>query len=184
MIIGGVLFGAMAATTTGSRRRSASRSTGGLGKVSFWCWLVGFYLAFMPLYVLGLMGMTRRLQHIADLELAAVADRRGDRRGRHLLRHRRHDRAARTSASATRESRRDLTGDPWNGSTLEWSTPSPPPAYNFAVLPEGRIARRLLGDEAARPGPRRSRRYEPIEVPRNSPNGFVTAFFAVTRVSR
>ena len=62
--------------------------------VSFWCWLIGFYLAFMPLYVLGLLGMTRRMQHYANTDLAALFDRRGGRRGRHSLRHRRDHRAA------------------------------------------------------------------------------------------
>ena len=80
----------------------------------------------------------------------------------------------------TRESRRDLTGDPWRtGRTLEWATSSPPPAYNFAVLPRvetidafWEMKRRGL-TAAAEPA------YETIEVPRNSPIGFVIAFFAV-----
>jgi cytochrome o ubiquinol oxidase subunit 1 len=78
----------------------------------------------------------------------------------------------------TREQRRDLTGDPWNGRTLEWSTSSPPPAYNFAVLPRvetidafWEIKRRGL--TPVEPV------YEPIEMPRNSPTGFIIAFFAV-----
>ena len=148
VIIGGVrVRRARRATITGSRRRSGSPSTSGWGKASFWCWLVGFYLAFMPLYVLGLMGMTRRLQHIADpswrplllvAELGAVVIFLG------IL-----CQIAQLYVSIrTREQRRDLTGDPWNGRTLEWATSSPPPAYNFAVLPQGRDDRRLLGDEA------------------------------------
>jgi len=109
------------------------------GKASFWCWLVGFYLAFMPLYVLGLMGMTRRMQHYDVLSwqpwllLAAVG-------------------AVVILAGIVctivqlvvsirdRAQHRDVTGDPWSGRTLEWSTASPPPAWNFAVLP--RVAER------------------------------------------
>ena len=79
----------------------------------------------------------------------------------------------------TREERRDLTGDPWNGRTLEWSTSSPPPAYNYAVLPRvetidafWEMKRRGLAT-AAEPA------YETIEMPRNSPTGFIIAFFAV-----
>ena len=82
-----------------------------------------------------------------------------------------------------REQLRDLTGDPWNGRTLEWATASPPPAWNFAVLPRvGEIdafwakKQRVLEKQEA-PAPRRE--YEPIEAPKNSPTGFVTAFFAV-----
>ena len=78
----------------------------------------------------------------------------------------------------TRESRRDLTGDPWNGRTLEWATSSPPPAYNFAVLPGVETIDAFW--EMKRKGPSAAEKaYETIEVPRNSPIGFVTAFFAV-----
>jgi cytochrome o ubiquinol oxidase subunit 1 len=78
----------------------------------------------------------------------------------------------------TREQRRDLTGDPWNGRTLEWATSSPPPAYNFAVLP--RVGTIDAFWQMKRTGqPRVERAYETIEMPRNSPTGFVTAFFAV-----
>src|SRR5207237_3413243 len=90
----------------------------------------------------------------------------------------------------TRERRRDLPGDPWNGRTLEWATSSPPPAYNFAVLPRvetidafWEMKRRGL-TPGLTPGPipgltPGEPAYEPIEMPRNSPIGFVTAFFAV-----
>src|SRR5258707_8718738 len=78
----------------------------------------------------------------------------------------------------TRERRRDRTGDPWNGRTLEWSTSSPPPAYNFAVLP--RVESLDAFWAMKQRGPRvPGERYQSIEVPMNSANGFVTAFFAV-----
>ena len=83
-----------------------------------------------------------------------------------------------------REQLRDVTGDPWNGRTLEWSTASPPPAWNFAVLPQvaGRDA--YWSSEATRAArqqdqPTPAREYEPIEMPKNSATGFVNAFFAV-----
>src|SRR5262249_11088442 len=132
---------------------------------------------FMPLYVLGLMGMTRRLQHIPDpswqplllvAELGAVVIFLG------IL-----CQIAQLYVSIrTREQRLDLTGDPWNGRTLEWSTSSPPPAYNVAVVPTVETSDAFWSMK--RPGRAPVEPvYEPIEVPRNSPTGFVTAFFAV-----
>ena len=182
VIIGGVVFGAMAGYNYWFPKAFGFTLDEWWGKASFWCWLVGFYLAFTPLYVLGLMGMTRRLQHIPDpswqplllvAELGAVVIFLG------IL-----GQIAQLYVSIrTREVRRDLTGDPWNGRTLEWSTSSPPPAYNFAVMPRvetidafWEMKRRGLtpkGPGGVEPA------YEPIEMPRNSPAGFVTAFFAV-----
>jgi cytochrome o ubiquinol oxidase subunit 1 len=77
----------------------------------------------------------------------------------------------------TRGERRDLTGDPWNGRTLEWSTASPPPAWNFAVLPQ--VAEKDAFWAAKQRGEEARREYRPIEMPKGSPVGFVTAFFAV-----
>ena len=180
VIIGGVLFGAFAGYTYWFPKAFGFRLHEGLGKASFWCWITGFYVAFMPLYVLGLMGMTRRMQHydvpawhpwlliaaggaaiiligiVLQITQLVVSIRR-------------------------REELRDETGDPWNGRSLEWATPSPPPAFNFAVLPRiqsedaywGMKQRALqlarLSEEPA---------YTEIEMPRNSPTGFICAFFA------
>jgi cytochrome o ubiquinol oxidase subunit 1 len=124
-----------------------------------------------------LMGMTRRLQHIPDpswqpwllvAELGAIVIFCG------IL-----CQIAQLYVSIrSRERRRDLTGDPWNGRTLEWATPSPPPAYNFAVLP--RVETIDAFWEMKRSGQSRVEpAYETIEMPRNSPTGFITAFFAV-----
>ena len=180
VIIGGVLFGAFAGYTYWFPKAFGFRLHEGLGKASFWCWITGFYVAFMPLYVLGLMGMTRRMQHydvaawhpwlliaaggaaiifigiILQIAQLVVSIRR-------------------------REQLRDETGDPWNGRSLEWATPSPPPAFNFAVLPriesgdaywgmkERALQQARLSEEPA---------YAEIEMPRNSPTGFICAFFA------
>ena len=177
VIIGGVVFGMFAGYNYWFPKVFGFTLDERLGKAGFWCWLVGFYLAFTPLYVLGLMGMTRRLQHIADpswrplllvAELGAVVIFAG------IL-----CQIAQLYVSIrTRERRLDLTGDPWNGRTLEWATPSPPPTYNFAMLP------RVESIDAFWDMKRRGvspidTAYETIEVPRNSPVGVVTAFFAV-----
>ncbi|HEY4318933.1 MAG TPA: cytochrome o ubiquinol oxidase subunit I [Herbaspirillum sp.] len=134
VIIGAVIFGLMAGITYWFPKAFGYKLEPFWGKCSFWFWLVGFYLAFMPLYVLGLMGVTRRVSHFEDpslqiwFQIAAF--------GAVLI--------ALGIASfiiqlvvsyRRRESLRDHTGDPWNGRTLEWSTSSPPPAYNFAFTP-------------------------------------------------
>jgi cytochrome o ubiquinol oxidase subunit 1 len=177
VIIGGLLFGVMAGYNYWFPKAFGFTLDKRLGVVSFWCWLIGFYLAFMPLYALGLLGMTRRMQHYADkswqpylivAEVGAVVILCG---------------IAATIAQLvvsirTRESRRDLTGDPWNGRTLEWATASPPPHYNFAVMPQVESLDAFWAmkqNKTVMP----PKRYDAIEMPNNSANGFVTAFFAV-----
>ena len=177
VIIGAVVFGAMAGYYYWFPKAFGFTLDRRLGAVSFWCWLIGFYLAFMPLYALGLLGMTRRMQHYANLswqpylivaEVGAIVILGGIIATIAQL----------VVSIRTRESRRDLTGDPWDGRTLEWSTSSPPPAYNFAVLPQVDSLDAFWAMKQR--GPRvPAERYEAIEVPRNSANGFVTAFFAV-----
>jgi cytochrome o ubiquinol oxidase subunit 1 len=180
VIIGGVLFGAFAGYTYWFPKAFGFRLHEGLGKASFWCWTIGFYTAFMPLYVLGLMGMTRRMQHYdvaawhpwlliaaggAAIILLGI-----------ILQ------IAQLAVSIRRRGQlRDETGDPWNGRSLEWSTRSPPPAFNFAFLPhvEGRedywrVKQSALQEESLGSEPV----YAAIEMPRNSPTGFVSAFFA------
>jgi cytochrome o ubiquinol oxidase subunit 1 len=180
VIIGGVLFGAFAGYTYWFPKAFGFRLHEGLGKASFWCWIVGFYVAFMPLYVLGLMGMTRRMQHYdvaawrpwlliatggAAIILAGI-----------ILQ------VAQLAVSIRRrQALRDETGDPWNGRSLEWATSSPPPAFNFAVLPrvEGTEAYWSMKQRARqRAGLGEEPRYTDIEMPRNSPTGFICAFFA------
>ena len=181
VIIGGVLFGAFAGYTYWFPKAFGFVLDERLGKFAFWFWTIGFYLAFMPLYVLGLMGMTRRMQHydvaawhpwtlVALCGVVFVAIGIGFQIWQivHSVR--------------TRDQRRDVTGDPWDGRSLEWATPSPPPSFNFAVMvhvedeepywgiKQRAIAAQRLGDEP---------KYEAIEMPRNSATGFITAFFSV-----
>jgi cytochrome o ubiquinol oxidase subunit I len=180
VIIGGVLFGMFAGYTFWFPKAFGFRLHEGWGKAAFWCWFVGFYLAFMPLYVVGLMGMTRRMQHYDVPEwhpwllvaaLGAVVVLAGILcQVTQLVVSIRH-----------REELRDVTGDPWMGRSLEWSTSSPPPVFNFAVLPhvEGRDDYWRTEHTAGRPvEPATEPQYAPIHMPRNSATGFVCAFFA------
>jgi cytochrome o ubiquinol oxidase subunit 1 len=180
VIIGGVVFGAFSGYTYWFPKVFGFRLHEGLGKAAFWFWFIGFYVAFMPLYALGIMGMTRRMQHYdvaawqpyllvaaggALLIFCGIAC--------HI--------AQLAVSIRTRAQRRDETGDPWDGRTLEWITASPPAAYNFAVLPDikGEEAYWLIKQRAIRAGHfAKEPEYTAIEMPRNSPTGFVTAFFA------
>ncbi|HZZ30912.1 MAG TPA: cytochrome o ubiquinol oxidase subunit I [Phenylobacterium sp.] len=134
VIIGGVVFGAFAGINFWFPKAFGFKLDALWGKVSFWCWLIGFYAAFMPLYVLGLMGVTRRVSHFDDPSLriwfiiAAL--------GAVLILCGIVSFLIQIAVSVMRrEELADLTGDPWDGRTLEWSTASPPPAYNFAFTP-------------------------------------------------
>ena len=178
VIIGGVLFGAFAGYTYWFPKAFGFRLQEGWGIAAFWFWLIGFYVAFFPLYAVGFLGMTRRMQHydVAAwtpwLHIASV--------GAGLVLIGIICQVTQLVVSIRhREELRDLTGDPWDGRSLEWATASPPPAFNFAVVPD------VTGGDAYWEMKRRARTegtkvvdYQPIEMPRNSPTGFVCAFFA------
>jgi cytochrome o ubiquinol oxidase subunit I len=180
VIIGGVLFGAFAGYNYWFPKAFGFRLHEGLGKASAWCWIIGFYVAFVPLYVVGLMGMTRRMQHYDVPEwhpwlLIAAGGAAIILAGIGLQ-------IAQLAVSIRqREALRDTTGDPWDGRSLEWATSSPPPAFNFAVLPrvEGLDAYWSI-KQRARQQARLSDEptYTDIEMPRNSATGFICAFFA------
>jgi cytochrome o ubiquinol oxidase subunit I len=179
--IGGVVFGVMAGISYWFPKAFGFTLNERLGKAVFWCWFFGFYLAFMPLYVLGLMGATRRMQHYSNLHwqplmLVALAGAILILLGIALT-------VVQIAVSIRqRERSRDLTGDPWNGRTLEWSTPSPPPAWNFSHLPpvDRTDAFWAIKQQQGSAQDRSVRRiYEGIHVPRNNPTGFFLAFFAV-----
>ena len=135
MIIGGVVFGYFAGLTYWFPKIFGFKLNERLGKYTFWCWLVGFVLAFVPLYILGIMGATRRMDHydaslgwqglfiVAAVGVAIIM------LGTIFL-------VLQVIVSyIQRHKNLDTTGDPWNGRTLEWSTSSPAPFYNFAVIP-------------------------------------------------
>jgi cytochrome o ubiquinol oxidase subunit 1 len=179
VIIGGVLFGAFAGYTYWFPKAFGFRLQEGYGKAAFWLWLIGFYVAFMPLYAVGFLGMTRRMQHYDVAEwrpwlmvagVGAVIILAGIICQIMQL----------VVSIRDRELLRDVTGDPWDGRSLEWAVSSPPPVFNFAVMPDVTsedaywAMKRRTKDE----GVAKERNYKSIELPRNSPTGFVCAFFA------
>ena len=180
VIIGGVLFGAFAGYTYWFPKAFGFRLHEGLGKVAFWFWLVGFYVAFVPLYAVGFLGMTRRMQHYDVAEwrpwLLVAAG------GAVLILIGIVFQILQLVVSIRQRAElRDLTGDPWDGRSLEWATASPPPVFNFAVMPDVggadaywtiKMRARQQGLAGGEPD------YRDVEMPRNSPTGFVCAFFA------
>jgi cytochrome o ubiquinol oxidase subunit 1 len=171
-IIGGVVFGYLAGFTYWFPKAFGFRLNERLGQIAFWLWIVGFYLAFMPLYALGLMGVTRRITHYASstgwhpyfvaAAVGAILIACGFLFQVWQL----------IYSFKTREKLKDLTGDPWNGRTLEWSIPSPAPFYNFAVTPEvaGRDAFWLAKQEEKK---MRKPHYEDIHMPKNTAIGLI-----------
>ncbi|MCG7507139.1 cytochrome o ubiquinol oxidase subunit I [Mesorhizobium retamae] len=173
VIIGGVLFGLFAGIAYWWPKAFGFKLDPFWGKVSFWCWVVGFWLAFMPLYILGLMGVTRRMRVFDDPSLQIWFIIAG--LGAALI-------AVGIAAMLLqffvsimrREKLVDETGDPWDGRTLEWSTSSPPPAYNFAFTP-------VIHDNDAwwdmkkRGYSRPLSGYRPIHMPSNTGTGVILA---------
>jgi cytochrome o ubiquinol oxidase subunit I len=180
VMVSAVLFGAFAGYTYWFPKAFGFQLDEWWGKAAFWFGITGFVIVFGAFYWLGLLGMTRRMQHydvanwrpwilvsafgvavmlagvVCQVVQLVVSIRR-------------------------RESLRDITGDPWDGRSLEWATASPPPVFNFAALPE------VHGEEAYWAIKSRAREqmrlreepaYEPIEMPLNSPTGFICAFFS------
>ncbi|MEM7222639.1 MAG: cytochrome o ubiquinol oxidase subunit I [Pseudomonadota bacterium] len=167
VIIPGVLFGYLAGFSYWFPKSIGFTLDERWGIRSFWCWLIGFYLAFMPLYVLGFLGMPRRMEtyNVAEwqpyLVVAAV--------GAVLVLCGIACQVIQIYVSVRDwRQRRDLSGDPWDGRSLEWQTSSPPPLYNFAVIPtvEGRDA--FFDMKQRRTAYRRPERYEDIYLPKSS----------------
>ncbi|NHC60342.1 cytochrome o ubiquinol oxidase subunit I [Paenalcaligenes suwonensis] len=165
-IIGGALFGYFAGFYFWFPKMFGFKLNERLGRYSFWCWVIGFYLAFMPLYMLGFMGMTRRLNQYdnpawqpylyvafvgALFVLAGI--------GFMLLQL--------YVSFRDRNKNLDVTGDPWDARTLEWATSSPPAFYNFAVTPvvDDLDAFHAAKERGLPPPPKH---YEPIHMPRNT----------------
>ncbi|WP_120968136.1 MULTISPECIES: cytochrome o ubiquinol oxidase subunit I [unclassified Comamonas] len=173
VIIGGVVFAVFAGINFWFPKAFGFKLNEFWGKASFWFWLVGFWVAFTPLYILGLMGVTRRANHFDDpsLQIWFIIAAFG---------------AALIAAGIgcffiqlavsiwKRDELRDVTGDPWEGRTLEWATSSPPPQYNFAFTPvvheiDAWTDMKKHGYQRPLTG------FEPIHMPANTGAGVVIA---------
>jgi cytochrome o ubiquinol oxidase subunit 1 len=171
MIIGGVVFGYFAGIAYWFPKVFGFKLHEGLGKLAFWCWYIGFLTAFIPIYILGIMGATRRLDHydaslgwqslfivagvgVAIIGLGVVFQ---------VLQF--------VVSIVRRKQLVDATGDPWDGRTLEWSTASPAPEYNFAVLPTvtGRDA--FWEEKQSKTKKKTVVEYEDIYLPKNTGEG-------------
>ncbi|MGU7780280.1 cytochrome o ubiquinol oxidase subunit I [Burkholderia sp. PU8-34] len=180
VIIGGVLFGYLAGFNYWFPKAFGFKLNEKLGKAAFWFWQVGFYVAFVPLYVLGFMGMTRRLNHydnpawhpwllVAAFGAVLIAIGIGCQllqlvvsiRNRNLPQY------------------RDTTGDPWGGRTLEWATSSPPPDYNFAVIPKVRALDAYADMKARGDGRPNPATFRDIHMPSNTCAGLVIGIFSL-----
>lgn len=172
-IIGGAVFGYFAGITFWWPKMFGYRLDEKWGKRAFWGWLIGFFVAFMPLYVLGFFGMTRRTNHYANdvwqiwLIVAAV--------GAFIILFGIFSQLMMFYVSyRDRERLADVSGDPWNGRTLEWSTPSPAPFYNFAQLPvinDLDALAHLKGSGWT--SDKAPNYYSPIHMPKNTDSGVI-----------
>ncbi len=174
-VIGGVLFGIFAGIAYWFPKFTGFRLNERIGRYAFWCWIVGFCLSFVPMYILGIMGATRRMDHYEAstgwqpffilmligglvimlgvvLQLAQIL-----------------------ASIIDRKRLRDRTGDPWQGRTLEWSTTSPPPFYNFRAIPKVRSRDAFLDIKAEGDKPPK---YEDIHMPKRTAVGIYLSIFA------
>lgn len=177
MIIGGVLFGAFAGFTYWFPKFAGFRLNETLGKWAFWCWIIGFLGAFVPLYILGLMGATRRLDHydaslgwqglfvVAGLGVALIFAGVGFQILQLLV-------------SFIQRKKNLVDNDPWNGRTLEWATTSPPPEYNFARIPDASERDAFWERKLGHIPDSTEIDYKDISVPKNTPLGVGVAAFA------
>ncbi|MBS3903950.1 MAG: cytochrome o ubiquinol oxidase subunit I [Simkania sp.] len=172
MIIGGVVFGFFSGFTYWFPKITGFKLNERLGKYAFWFWIIGFVLAFFPLYALGLMGATRRLDHyeaglgwtplfiVAAIGAVFVSIGVGFQFLQIIwsIKH--------------RKVNRDSTGDPWHGRTLEWATASPPPFYNFAFVPKVHERDAFWAMKQAEEQKAKQVHYKDIHMPKNTAAGF------------
>ena len=177
MIIGIALFGIFAGITYWFPKVTGFKLNERLGKYAFWFWFIGFFVSFIPLYILGFMGATRRLDHYATstgwqpfyitafigflivcsaiiIQIVQVI-----------------------VSIKERKQNLDTTGDPWDGRTLEWATSSPPPLYNFAVIPM--VTNRDEFWHRKQEGKYEEKEYKDLLLPKNTGMGVYISGFAL-----
>ncbi|NKI74985.1 cytochrome o ubiquinol oxidase subunit I [Dickeya sp. CFBP 2040] len=178
VIIGGVVFGCFAGITYWFPKAFGFKLNETWGKRAFWCWLIGFFVAFMPLYALGFMGMTRRLSQQINPEfhpLLVVASI-----GAGLIALGVVCQVIQFAVSIRdRNQNRDLTGDPWDARTLEWATSSPPPFYNFAIVPHVQERDAFWETKEKGEAYRKPAKYEEIHMPKNTGAGVIISAFSL-----
>jgi cytochrome o ubiquinol oxidase subunit 1 len=180
MIIGGVVFGFFAGLTYWFPKVFGFSLNERLGRYAFWCWLVGFLLAFVPLYILGFMGATRRMDHydsslgwqplfiVAGIGVATILLGVGFQILQLLV------------SILQRKQHYDTTGDHWNARTLEWSTASPAPPYNFAIIPEVHSRDAFWEMKQSGETQHGPKHYKSIVLPKHTPMGIYIAGSALT----
>jgi len=180
MIIGGVLFGAFAGLTYWFPKFTGIKLNERVGRWAFWSWIIGFVLAFVPLYILGFLGATRRMESydpslgwqglfiVSGVGVAILALGAAFQVLQILV------------SIIQRNKNRDRTGDPWDGRTLEWATTSPPPFYNFATTPVVRDRDAFWGQKYGEPAaePSQAGERERIFLPKNTGAGVIVGGLA------
>ncbi|HTE57826.1 MAG TPA: cbb3-type cytochrome c oxidase subunit I [Verrucomicrobiae bacterium] len=174
-VIGGVLFGIFAGLNYWFPKFAGFKLNERIGRYAVWSWIIGFFVAFTPLYILGLMGATRRLDHYDSAKgwqpfyIMALVGGLIIAVGVALQ-------IVQIIASVIQRKRLyDTTGDPWDGRTLEWSVSSPAPAYNFATIPEVN-SRDAYWEMKHLHKPKHT--YEDIPTPKNTASGIYISIFA------
>lgn len=177
MIIAGVVFGFFAGLTYWFPKIFGFKLNERLGKYAAWCWIIGFAVAFFPLYILGLMGATRRLDHydaslgwqslfiVAGVGVLIIAAGIGFQ----LLQL--------GYSIWKRKENIDTSGDPWDARTLEWATSTPPQEYNFAVLPEVNDRDAFWAMKHSKDKPEEPE-YHDVRVPKNTPVALIIGILA------
>ncbi|WP_343033035.1 cbb3-type cytochrome c oxidase subunit I [Vogesella oryzae] len=177
-IIGGAVFGYLAGFAFWFPKAFGFKLNERLGKAAFWFWQSGFFFAFVPLYVLGFLGMTRRLNHtdnplwtpwlyIACIGAVLIAIGIGCQLLQLFV------------SLRDRKKLADVSGDPWNGHTLEWSTSSPPPFYNFATLPQVHDIDAFTDMKEKGVAYDIPKQYAPIHMPKNTAAGVYIGGFTL-----